>query len=251
MILLAARFGALADEHGPRLYLTLGPVLIGLGTLALHVRRATSDFWTVGIAALALFSLGLAMLVAPITATALKSAPRALAGIASGVNSTVSRLGSLIAIAVIGLVITLVFDGRTRRAGRRPAREATRRRRSSAMPRSTRSGPGMVFAAALAFAGAAVGAVGISNREARGEAEGSANRRRRQPEVERRGALAAARDGLLPRLADPVENRQPVALGVVQRPAPRGEARPDEQLDGRARGREPPRRRRPRRPAVT
>ena len=33
MILLAARFGALADRHGPRLYLTVGPALIGAGTL--------------------------------------------------------------------------------------------------------------------------------------------------------------------------------------------------------------------------
>ena len=47
------------------------------------------------------------MLVAPITSTALKSAPAELAGIASGVNSTVSRLGNLIAVAVIGLVISL------------------------------------------------------------------------------------------------------------------------------------------------
>ena len=49
------------------------------------------------------------MLVAPITATALKAVPSEFAGIASGVNSTVSRLGSLITVAVIGFVITTVF----------------------------------------------------------------------------------------------------------------------------------------------
>ena len=53
------------------------------------------------------------MMVAPITSTALKSAPERYAGIASGVNSTVSRLGSLVAVALIGLIISLVFEGRT------------------------------------------------------------------------------------------------------------------------------------------
>ena len=121
MIVLAARFGALADRQGPRLYLTVGPALIGLGTLVFAVVDTKSEFWTYGIAGLLLFSLGLAMMVAPITATALKSAPERYAGIASGVNSTVSRLGSLMAIAVIGLVITLVFEARGR-GGRRAAR---------------------------------------------------------------------------------------------------------------------------------
>ncbi len=141
MILLAARFGGLADKHGPRLYLTLGPALIGVGTLVFALVETQSEFWTYGIAGLLLFSLGLAVMVAPITATALKSAPERYAGIASGVNSTVSRLGSLIAVAVIGLVISLVFDARTDSPA--PFRwPSTRRRRSSGPPRSMASGRG-------------------------------------------------------------------------------------------------------------
>ena len=50
MILLAARFGKLADEHGPRLYLSLGPFLVGVGILLLLPVRERSDFWTFGIA---------------------------------------------------------------------------------------------------------------------------------------------------------------------------------------------------------
>ena len=123
MILLAARFGALADRHGPRLYLTLGPTLMGIGTLFLLLVTERSEFWTYGVFGYAIFSFGLAMLVAPITSTALKSAPAEYAGIASGVNSTVSRLGSLIAVAVIGLVIALVFDARSDGPGRRSPRQ--------------------------------------------------------------------------------------------------------------------------------
>jgi len=169
MILLAARFGGLADKHGPRLYLTLGPALIGVGTLVFAIVDTRSEFWTYGVAGLLLFSFGLAMMVAPITATALKSAPERYAGIASGVNSTVSRLGSLIAVAVIGLVITLVFESRTDAVGAVPlALDQTAPELRQASVDGFRAG--MVVAAALAFAGAAVGAVGISNREARGEA---------------------------------------------------------------------------------
>jgi EmrB/QacA subfamily drug resistance transporter len=168
MIALAARFGMLADRHGPRLYLTLGPALIGLGTLVFLFVEEQSDFWTAGIAGLALFSLGLAVMVAPITATALKSAPERYAGIASGVNSTVSRLGSLMAVAIIGLVIALVFDARTDADDAVPlAKDQQAAELRDASVDGFRAG--MLIAAALAFAGAAVGAVGISNRDAPGE----------------------------------------------------------------------------------
>jgi EmrB/QacA subfamily drug resistance transporter len=167
MILLAARFGALADRHGPRLYLTLGPALLGAGTLVFLLVTEKSEFWTFGVVGYALFSLGLAMLVAPITATALKSAPSEYAGVASGVNSTVSRLGSLIAVALIGLIIALVFDARTDQAGAVPL---AKNQQAPELRDASIAGfrAGMLVAAGLAFAGAAVGAVGISNREATG-----------------------------------------------------------------------------------
>jgi EmrB/QacA subfamily drug resistance transporter len=162
---LAARFGALADRHGPRLYLTLGPTLFGLGTLCTLLISEKSDFWTAGVASLALTSVGLAMLVAPITATALKSAPSQYAGIASGVNSTVSRLGSTLAIAIIGLVIALVFDART---DTKDAVPLAKDQKSAELRDASIDGfrVGMLVVAGLSFAGAAVGALGISNRDA-------------------------------------------------------------------------------------
>jgi EmrB/QacA subfamily drug resistance transporter len=170
LILLAARFGALADRHGPRLYLTAGPALMGAGTLLFLLVTERSEFWTFGVVGYAIFSLGLAMMVAPITATALKSAPAEYAGIASGVNSTVSRLGSLIAVAVIGLVIALVFDARTDQSGAVPlAKDQEAPELRDASVAGFRAG--MALAAGLTFAGAAVAAAGISNREATGRPE--------------------------------------------------------------------------------
>jgi EmrB/QacA subfamily drug resistance transporter len=166
MILLAARFGALADRQGPRLYLTVAPILLGLGALSMLAIDERSDFWTGGIAALFFTSLGLAILVAPITSTALKAAPAEYAGIASGVNSTVSRLGSLLAVAIVGLVISLVFHSRVEAESAVPL--ATDQR-GAELRAASRDGfrAGMLVVAGLSFAGAAIGAVGISNREAR------------------------------------------------------------------------------------
>jgi EmrB/QacA subfamily drug resistance transporter len=170
MFLLAARFGALADRQGPRLYLTLAPIFLGLGALCALALDERSDFWTAGVASMALTSLGLAMLVAPITSTALKSAPAEYAGIASGVNSTVSRLGSLMAIAIIGLVISLVFHARVDAPRAVPL---AKDQRSPELRGASKDAfrAGMLAVAGLAFVGAAVGAVGISNREARSGVE--------------------------------------------------------------------------------
>ena len=162
MILLAARFGAIADRVGPRLLLTLGPSLVGVGTLLYLPVANRSDFWTWGIAGLLVFALGLAMLVAPITATALKAAPMEFAGIASAVNNTVSRTGSLTSVAFIGLVIQRVYESQG--GSGTPLELGTE---SAANVDAFRAG--MLVAAALAFAGAIVAAVWISNSEARGE----------------------------------------------------------------------------------
>jgi EmrB/QacA subfamily drug resistance transporter len=164
MILLAARFGGLADRHGPRLYLTVGPALLGVGALLFMALDEREDFWTFGFAGLLVFALGLAVMVAPITATALKSAPKELAGIASGVNSTVSRLGSLLAIAAIGVVVSLVFKGQVDVEDAVPlARDQEGAELRSASIDAFRAA--MVIAAALAFIAAVAGALGISNRE--------------------------------------------------------------------------------------
>jgi uncharacterized membrane protein YedE/YeeE len=102
------------------------------------------------------------MLVAPITSTALKSAPSEFAGIASGVNSTVSRLGNLIAVAAIGVVISLVYSSQVS-SGDPLARDQVDESLRAASIDGFRVG--MLVAAGLAFAGAAVAAVGIVNRE--------------------------------------------------------------------------------------
>ena len=126
-----------------------------------------SDFWVYGIPALLVFSVGLAMLVAPITNTAIASAPESLAGIASGVNQTVARVGGLLAVAVVGLVVAVVFDARTDSRG---AEAFSTMKSAPEAHDASIAGfrAGMLVAAGLAFGGAAVGGFAVSNAEALG-----------------------------------------------------------------------------------
>jgi EmrB/QacA subfamily drug resistance transporter len=107
MFFLAARFGRLADRDGPRLYLTVAPLVMAAGYGLLTLVRSTNP--VAPLPGVLVLAVGLAVLVAPITSTALKAAPDRFAGLAAGVNTTVSRLGGLIATPVLGVVITLVF----------------------------------------------------------------------------------------------------------------------------------------------
>ena len=112
LLVLAPRFGRLADRHGPRPFLITGPVLMAAGIL-LWLRVDDRNLWDGLLPGLVLYGLGLSMIVAPITAAALTTISERYAGVAAGVNTTFSRLGSLITIAVLGLVVSLVFASRT------------------------------------------------------------------------------------------------------------------------------------------
>ncbi len=160
---LAPRFGALADRLGPRRFLVGGATLIGAGIALLLLVGTRSGVWSAGTPGLVLLALGLAMFVAPITATAIGSAPMELAGVASGVNQTVARVGGLVAVAAIGLVVTVVFNRSPVAGGHRPldpdAVGAVLRHASVAGFRA-----GMAVAACLALIGAATAGVLIRDR---------------------------------------------------------------------------------------
>jgi EmrB/QacA subfamily drug resistance transporter len=109
MFLFSTRFGALADRHGPRFFMGVGPLVAAVG-LALFLRvDADVDYVTDLLPALVVFSLGLAMTVAPLTATVLADADESNAGIASGINNAIARVASLIAIAGVGALISSSF----------------------------------------------------------------------------------------------------------------------------------------------
>jgi len=110
MFVLSRRFGALADRHGPRLFMGLGPLIGGAGLLLFLRVDVHVDYLGEVLPALLVFSLGLAMTVAPLTAAVLAGVEEGRAGIASGVNNAVARVAGLLGIASLGAVVAAQFS---------------------------------------------------------------------------------------------------------------------------------------------
>ena len=101
MLLFSARAGALAQRIGPRLPMTAGPLVAAAGLLLLR-RIGPGASWLADVLpGVAVFGAGLALTVAPLTATVLGSAPDRYAGAASGVNNAVARAAGLLSVALI------------------------------------------------------------------------------------------------------------------------------------------------------
>jgi EmrB/QacA subfamily drug resistance transporter len=101
MLTLSSRSGALAARIGPRLQLSVGPVVVAAGLGLLARIDSSGNYLTELLPAVVVFGLGLAITVAPLTATAMAAAPVAHAGVASAVNNDVARAAGLIAVAVL------------------------------------------------------------------------------------------------------------------------------------------------------
>lgn len=101
MLLLSARSGRIATRIGPRLQMSAGPIVVAGGVALLARVDASGNYFTEVLPAVILFGLGLATTVAPLTSTAMSSAPARRAGVASAINNTVARTGSLLAVAIL------------------------------------------------------------------------------------------------------------------------------------------------------
>jgi EmrB/QacA subfamily drug resistance transporter len=182
--------GKLADRYGPRGFMGGGPLVAAAGLALLQGVDGQVDYVTDLLPALILFSLGLALTVAPLTATVMADADERNAGIASGVNNAVARVAALLGIAAIGAVVSAQFQSALadRLAGQRlspPARQvvAVAQERTLArvapadvppreralLARATEDASvsgfhlGLGIAALLVAGGGVLGAVGIVN----------------------------------------------------------------------------------------
>jgi hypothetical protein len=117
MLVFSARSGALAGRIGPRLQLTVGPLVSAAGLLLmLRIDADTSgaEGWLLDVLpAVLVFGAGLALTVAPLTATVLDAAPDRFAGSASGVNNAVARAAGLLAVAIVPVVAGISGDDYT------------------------------------------------------------------------------------------------------------------------------------------
>jgi len=110
MLLLSARSGALAQRIGPRKPMTVGLVLAAIGMLLASRVGKDASYLVDVLPAIVIFGLGLAAMVAPLTATVLATADVRHAGVASGVNNAVARAAGLLSVAAIPPLAGLTGD---------------------------------------------------------------------------------------------------------------------------------------------
>ena len=105
MFALSSRFGALADRYGPRFFMGVGPLVAAAGLALMLTLDADVSYFSDLLPPLLVFSLGLSMTVAPLTATVLAAADEGNAGTASGINNAIARTAGLLGIALVGAVV--------------------------------------------------------------------------------------------------------------------------------------------------
>lgn len=117
MLLFSARAGALAQRIGPRLPMTIGPLIAAAGIALLAGVEPGVSYWSGVFPGVIVLSVGLVFTVAPLTATVLAAVEDAHAGIASAINNAVARIAGLIMIAVVPAVAGLSGTGRSLDSG--------------------------------------------------------------------------------------------------------------------------------------
>jgi EmrB/QacA subfamily drug resistance transporter len=111
LIFLISRWsGGLIATYGARLPLTIGPLIASLGFVLMLRCGLPAPYWTTVFPAVLTLGLGFAITVAPLTTAVMQSLPANESGIASGVNNAISRIASLLAVAVFGLALTAGFN---------------------------------------------------------------------------------------------------------------------------------------------
>ena len=110
MLLLSSRTSVIAARTGPRLPMTVGPIVCAIGVLLLSGVDQDASYWSDVFPGITVFALGLAALVSPLTVAVLAAVPGNHAGVASGVNNAVARAGGLLAVAALPSLVGLAGE---------------------------------------------------------------------------------------------------------------------------------------------
>jgi EmrB/QacA subfamily drug resistance transporter len=105
MTSISPTMGAFAARLGPRIPLTVGPLIVAAGMLLSHLMEPDTSYWAGAFPTILLMAIGMTIAVAPLTSSVLGSVEEEHVALASGLNSAVARTGGLIATALLGSVL--------------------------------------------------------------------------------------------------------------------------------------------------
>ena len=103
--------GGLITRFGARPPLIIGPLIAAAGFVLFAIPGTGGSYWTTFFPAIVVLGFGMALVIAPLTTTALNSVSGRHSGLASGVNNAVARTAGLLAIPVLGIFVFHIFSG--------------------------------------------------------------------------------------------------------------------------------------------